>query len=177
MSDNGFHLVPPKDNAIEWIKRSDDDPNFLIGCGIILDHATRTVLIRNGDGSEVLIPADLLPEDLTTATGDLDALRVVKHLVELIRKHEQEQKDLWQYIKRLMMQAEAEKRTINCLMLENGCRNFPAISHCPFKGLSCGQVTPEHWLEILRKGTPEFIIPLKYFKSFLRSEQEEEADA
>lgn len=91
MSDKVFH-INPTDSGVTSVKL-DDNPYSMIGCGIILDHATRTVLLRNGDGSDALIPADLLPEDLTTDRGDLDALRVVKHLVELIRKHEKEK--LW----------------------------------------------------------------------------------
>lgn len=149
MSEKEFYIVPPKD-GIEWVKGIDDDPQSMIGCGIIFDHKTQTVLFCNGDGSDALIPADLLPEDLTTARGDLDALRVVKHLVELIRKHEQEQKDLWQYIKRGKMLARAEELAEQCRATDQQC---PYVdTDCPLISVrGCGQVTPEHWLEILRK--------------------------
>ena len=155
MSDKVFHLEPTGSGLTAIMHHA---PDSLIGCGIILDHATRTVLLRNGDGSDALIPADLLPEDLTTATGDLDALRVVKHLVELIRKHEAEQKDLWWYIKRLKMQTEAERLTFFCTYTD-GCppdRNS-ASGPCPHTqhDISCCKVQHEHWLEILRKESDE----------------------
>lgn len=53
------------------------------------------IILRNGDGSEAIIPADLLPESQRDNGGCIDAVEAVKHLVEIIRKYEQEKKDLW----------------------------------------------------------------------------------
>lgn len=106
------------------------------------------------DNGGVLIPEDLLPESRIENPEFIDAEVAIKHLVELIRKHEQEQKDLRQYIKRGKMQTEAERLAAMCRDMDNTtCPRPTAPEQCP--GCYCEEVTPEHWLEILRKESDE----------------------
>ena len=48
----------------------------------------RGLVLHNDDGSEAIVPPDLLPEDQRDGRTDVDAVKVVKHLVKTIREQE-----------------------------------------------------------------------------------------
>ena len=94
------------------------------------------LLLRNFDGSEAIIPADLLPEELRDGRQDVDEVKVVKHLVNQIRNLEKQTSYL------------ADNLEILCgyVAKDGGC---PLFWSCPAKklGKSCGELADTDWIE------------------------------
>lgn len=63
-----------------------------IGKGHLIIHGEERMqnklVFRNGDGSEAIIPADLLPESQRDGRQMVDAVEAVKHLVQRVRELE-----------------------------------------------------------------------------------------
>lgn len=94
------------------------------------------LIFRNFDGSEAIIPADLLPEELRDGRQDVDAVNVVKHLVNKIRNLEKQNGYLADNIEILCNNAAKDGRC-------------PLFWSCPAKklGKSCGELANTDWIE------------------------------
>ena len=72
------------DNKLAHFRITEDEIDVGHLCLNIKPIIPDRLILRNFDGSEAIIPADLLPEELRDGRQDVDAVKVVKHLVNRI---------------------------------------------------------------------------------------------
>ena len=81
--------------------------------GIILFHEPQPnrLVLSNGKNDQVVIPNDLLPENLRNGSTMLDAVMCVRYLVQKIRELESKNTELQQHLKDYCIEIEEDTLT------------------------------------------------------------------
>lgn len=91
------------------------------------------IILRNYDGSEAIIPKELIPDNMDKENVDL--IDIVKHLVNVIKNLKNQRDSM------------ADNLELVCSRLSTD-GDCPLFYCCPAKdlGKSCGEITDEDWI-------------------------------